>query len=260
MEKKTIEISDTAFNIGFPHPPGHGGPGSFQSRLEREIRKLNWGFVYAGAKKKPDVIIIVGGTKRLLWLWRMKRADIPVIYRLDGINWLHRKKKVGVKSYVLGEVRNFLNKCIHAFFADHVVYQSQFVKTWWEKEGWKKHRNSTIIYNGVDLSEFQPKEAKAKPDCLLCLEGNIDYSPYAVDLVNELAEKLQGQLQVLVHGNFEYRESRRRLSSRVDYCGKIDRKDLPQAYKNAIYLSLDVNAACPNTVVEASLAPPMIAQ
>ncbi|MEL6931085.1 MAG: hypothetical protein AAFO95_21055, partial [Cyanobacteria bacterium J06600_6] len=98
--------------IAFPHKPGHGGPGSFQTRFEKVLKKQNWEIVYAEEGRQPDAVMVVGGTRKLLWLWRMKRAGIPIIYRLDGISWLHRKKKVGVKTYVMGEVRNMLNKCV----------------------------------------------------------------------------------------------------------------------------------------------------
>lgn len=238
--------------ICFPHPPGSGGPGSFQNRLEKSLRENEWAISYAKeGPDTPDVIMVVGGTKRLAWLWKMKRAGVPIVHRLDGINWLHRRKKVRLKSFLLAESRNMLIKFIHALIADHIVYQSGFVRDWWEKEAWKKTVEYSIIRNGVDLQVFKPLTDPEEGMRLLCLEGNIDYSPYAVELVNELSRALKDKIPVVVHGNFEKNANLEKLAPGVDYRGPLERTEVPKAYRNAIYLSLDVNAACPNTVVEA---------
>lgn len=238
--------------ICFPHPPGHGGPGSFQSRFEKALNRAGWTITYAEETPTDlDVIMIVGGTKRLIWLRKMKSAGIPIVYRLDGINWLHRKKTVALKNFLLAESRNLLSKIIHTFIADHIVYQSQFVHDWWEKAAWKKPAMYSIIGNGVDLKAFKPLPEFEGGIKLLCLEGNIDYSPYAVELINDLSLALKDKMPVVVHGKFEKQANLEKLDSSIDYRGPIERSELPKAYRNTIYLSLDVNAACPNTVVEA---------
>ena len=61
------EIKNKVKIIGFPHPPQpYGGPGSFQVRLEKELIKLRWKVVYPDQKVCPDVILVVGGTKKVL--------------------------------------------------------------------------------------------------------------------------------------------------------------------------------------------------
>ena len=80
--------------IAFPHPPGHGGHGSFQTRFEKALRAADWTVVYAQDRVVPDVVMVIGGTKRLGWLWRMKRKEVPIIHRLDGLAWLHRRQNV----------------------------------------------------------------------------------------------------------------------------------------------------------------------
>lgn len=237
--------------IAFPHPPGHGGPGSFQLRFEKALKEEGHQIAYAGETAHPDLVFVVGGTRKLLWLWRMKRAGIPILYRLDGINWLHRKTKVSFKNYFIAESRNLLNKIIHSYLADHIVYQSNFVKRWWEREGWKNNINHSIISNGVDLNTFSSSYEPSQPTVLMCLEGTIDYSPYAIELLNRLSARLRGKLPVVVYGGFQDPGNENKLSLDIDYRGKVAREDLSKTYKNAIYLSLDINAACPNTVIEA---------
>lgn len=243
--------------ICFPHKPASGGPGSFQIRLESELSKRGWNLCYAGqCSQIPDVILVVGGTRRLLWLLRMKLSGVPVVYRLDGLAWIHRKLKVCAKKWIQNETRNILGKMIHAFLADRIVYQSEFVQKWWERKGWRLHVKSDVIYNGVDLSIFdQNINLTSNSICspnLVCIEGTIDYSPFAVELLNTIAKLVSGKnMRLIVYGKFEDASQQQNLSSLVEYRGMIGREQVPSAFKDCIYLSLDVHPACPNTVAEA---------
>jgi glycosyltransferase involved in cell wall biosynthesis len=144
-----------------------------------------------------------------------------------------------------------LFKFIHAFIADHIVYQSQFVKNWWDKAAWKSVEKFSIIHNGIDLSEFTLPKFTEKPT-VICLEGYLDYTPFAVEMINDLAQRL-GKMGISfkVYGRIKSDYERKKLSKNVDFCGSLSLKELPSVYKNSIYISLDINAACPNTVVEA---------
>lgn len=238
--------------IGFPHPPGSGGPGSFQFRLEKCLDELGVAIIYPEDKICPDVILVVGGTKRISWLLHMKRKGIPIIYRLDGINWLHRKNWLNLNKYLLTVYRNLNNKFIHAFIADHIIYQSLFVKDWWNKSAWRIRTEHSIIYNGVKplYSELFSKE-KAPQNRLVILEGTVDYSPYALDLINRLAEDLPKNIAIEVYGRFENPHNGDRLHERIEYFGLLPREEVFEVLQGSVYLSLDVNPACPNTVIEA---------
>jgi len=244
--------------IAFPHKPGSGGPGSFQIRFEKILKEKGYGINYKKDNAKCDVVFIVGGTSKIFWLLQMKLKGIPIVYRLDGLNWLHRKTKVGVQKYLISEYRNWNNQLIHAFLSDFVIYQSKFVEDWWLKKGWRNRKNTTIIHNGVEIEELKTKtEFK---NSILVLEGTIDYSPYAVQLLNELADKLPDTLQIDLYGKFEDPLQKEALSKKVNYHGFLDREQVAEVMKGSIYLSLDINPACPNTVIEAlSNSAPVVA-
>jgi glycosyltransferase involved in cell wall biosynthesis len=87
-------------------------------------------------------------------LWWLKRKGVPIIHRLDGIAWLHRRRWSGLRSFVTHEIRNLTIKLIHAYLADVVVYQSEFVRRWWEHSGWRRNVNCAVIHNGVDVDVF----------------------------------------------------------------------------------------------------------
>lgn len=238
--------------IVFPHKPGIGGPGSFQSRFEAEIRRRGWKVGYASSDcGDAHCVFVVGGTKRLFWLLKMKLRRVPIIYRLDGISWLHRRKKVSIVAYLLAEYRNFNNKLIHAFFADHVVYQSLFVKHWWERQGWRRRILCSVIHNGVDLEVFRPHYHLHRDIAIVCMEGTIDYSPYAVEVLNILAQRLGGSVPLRVYGRFEKAANIAKLDRGVVYLGPVEGHKVPHIFNGSIYFSLDVNPACPNTVIEA---------
>jgi len=238
--------------VVFPHSPGIGGPGSFQSRFETEIMRRGWEIGYANTSSVgADCVFIVGGTKRLFWLLTMKIRGVPIIYRLDGIGWLHRRKKVGFIAYLLAEYRNLNNKLLHAFFADHVVYQSLFVKEWWEKKGWRRRTRWSVIHNGVDVEIFKPHHRQVDDIALVCMEGTIDYSPYAIEVLNVLARRLDHKIPLRVYGRFENETNQMKLDGAVNYLGPVEAERVPQILSRCIYFSLDVNPACPNTVIEA---------
>lgn len=240
-------------NITFPHRPGSGGPGSFQIRFENALKDK--GFIVSYAKDsniKPDLVFVVGGTRKIGWLRKMKMNNVPIVFRLDGIRWLHRKKKTSVKGFLLAEISNLIIKLIHGFFADFIVYQSEFVHNWWNKLGFTIPDNFTCINNGVDLNEFYPdKQLRKNYYRLVILEGTIDYTPYAVQLVNELAITLPKNVKIDMYGHFEDVSNILKLNKRIVYHGSLKREEVAMFLKNAIYLSLDINAACPNTVIEA---------
>lgn len=235
--------------IGFPHPPQkHGGPGSFQSRLEFSLKSLGWSIVYPEENVLPDVILVVGGTKKHKWLKKCKKAGVRIVHRLDGMNWLHRVKKMPLKQKLLAEVRNRMTAKIRRKWADHIIYQSQFVKEWWEEvEGTSEVKNS-IIPNAVDLSVFKPQES-CKPLKIICVEGTIDYSPFALETLDYIAKTFP-QLIVEIYGSIEDKTLLNNFPN-LSFKGSISRENVHQVYNNGIYISLDINAACPNTVIEA---------
>ncbi|HQG68660.1 MAG TPA: glycosyltransferase, partial [Paludibacteraceae bacterium] len=86
---------------------------------------------------------------------------------------------------------------------------------------------------------------------LVILEGNIDYSPYAIRLLNDIAIQLSENIDIEVYGKFENQENQFNLNKRMNYKGFVKRDEVPKILKDSVYLSLDINPACPNTVVEA---------
>ncbi len=167
---------------------------------------------------------------------------------------MHRHCWTRPSIWITNEFRNLQIKYLHAFLADQVIYQSRFVRDWWTRAGWKLPKTSTIIYNGVDLEEFNAniQGQAASPKYLVCIEGTIDYSPFAIKLLNFLATRIESlDLRLKLYGHFTSSKVRQQLSPAIEYHGPLSRSEVPAVLRDCIYLSLDVLPACPNTVVEA---------
>ena len=71
-----MSSQNSSRTILFPHKPGAGGPGSFQRRFSKELQDSGWAISYANESNNGDVILIVGGTGKLLWLLKMKLKEL----------------------------------------------------------------------------------------------------------------------------------------------------------------------------------------
>ena len=249
MKKKYI--------IGFPHTPQvHGGPGSFQMRLECQLKDMGWEIVYPENNVLPDVILVVGGTKRLMWLLKCKMKGAKIVHSLDGLNWQHRLMKTPLKEKLLASSRNLLFKFIRRYLANEVIYQSQFIKECWHKYSGKISVTEHIIYNAVDLSKFNPK-IKDKPD-LVCVEGTIQPHPASIQPLIKVSKYLKENnyiSRVIICGLIE--DSVRKELQRYEFFeikGSVNRNDIAEILSGNLFMVLELNPPCPNSVIEALAA------
>lgn len=249
--------------IGFPHRPDSiGGGGTFQTYFTKSLLARGHKIVYPDDAETPNIVLVVGGTRNLQWLRRCKHKGSKIIYRLDGINWRHRYQSTPFRVRWLAGARNLLMRIIRDRFADLVVYQSLFVKVWWERWYGKSRCPAHVIYNGVDLSVFRPRDSakgEAGPPVILCVEGNISDDSSTSKTLNGISEPLlkEGKVKsVLVCGGTSS-GFRKRISgiSGLHLLGAIPRERMPEIFCGAsLFLNLEVNPPCPNSVLEALAA------
>ena len=252
-EEKTEQLI-----IGFTHQAQEiGGPGTFQTRLIVELEKRNWRVVYPEDRIVPDVVLVVGGSGKIGWLLWCKWKGSQIVHRLDGINWRHRVLKCSVGYKIKSEARNWVTFFIRNYLADRIVYQSNFVMDWWNSKYDSTKAPSVVIHNLVDLNEFQPakKDTSTRP-FILCAESQVVNDPVSRLVVNMVSTELfcEGQIGgIRMLGGLGVEEEVE-LSSvpGVELIGRVPRNEMPRHYREAdIFLNLDVNAACPNAVIEA---------
>jgi glycosyltransferase involved in cell wall biosynthesis len=257
----------------FPQLAGLGGMVTFQHKLTRGFQKRGIEVCFDLNEESYDAVLVTGGTRHLDQIWRANRQKIPVVQRLDGMNWLHRINRSNLRHYLRAEYGNLILRTIRNRLASKIVYQSNFVLNWWNDVSGTHEKPHIIIYNGVDLDKYAPNDNEKHPTTptrLLIVEGNImggyewglenavelammisdlqgvAHSHIDVTIVGRVAQELQKRYDKII--------SERGYSTRLtlDWLGVVSQDKIPAIDQAAHLLySSDVNPACPNSVIEA---------
>ncbi len=245
-----------------PQVSGVGGMVSFQAKLKSALAQRGIQVTFDLDDEPYDSVLVIGGTRRLGALRRAKQRGIPVVQRLDGMNWLHRRLLTGTLHWLRAERGNRLLAHIRNRVATRVVYQSHFVESWWQRQ----HGNgpqSRVIYNGVDLDLFNPRGAEKPPSDhvrILMVEGSLlgGYEfglESAVALCEQLQKTQNLNVELVVAGKVDQKQKnkwRTRSQVTVDWVGVLPNEQIPALNRGAHMLySSDLNPACPNSVIEA---------
>ena len=245
-----------------PKVSGVGGMVTFQAKLNTGLTARGIQVTYDLQDETYDCVLVVGGTKRLGALRRAKQRGLPIVQRLDGMNWLHRRVRTGLRHWLRAESGNHLLASIRKHIATHVVYQSHFVQDWWQREH-GVGPNSRVIYNAVDLNLFTPKGKEKSPKTpirILLVEGSL-LGGYELGLVSAVAlaneiqriHKTKAELTVAGRVNEDQKEKwARKRQVPIQWVGVLPHEEIPALNRSAHLLySADLNAACPNSVIEA---------
>lgn len=237
-------------NVIFPHPPGDiGGPSTFQHHIQNYLIASDQSYTFYPeiSNSHRNIIFVVGGTRRILWLLRKKINGFPILLRLDGKNYDVSPLTDGLLHWAKAKLVDMTVELIRILLADHVVYQSRFVESVWEKP-WGKSIKKSVIYNGASLIKNNKEKDGSVPQ-VICVEGCIQgpsagpilaalkhweisvYGRFSEDVCNTLGNDQHGQ--ITFYGPVSHAEILERFQQKV------------------ILLNLETNPACPNSVVEA---------
>ncbi len=205
-----------------------------------------------------DAVLVIAGTRNLIPLWKAHHSGQRIVQRLDGVNWVQRVRWAGSRYTIRAEYGNAMLSFIRARFADRVIYQSQFIRKWWEDWYGVAKAPATVIINGVDLQTYTPEGAHERPTDhfrLLLLEGSLAGGLnsglfHAVALAEKLSAKFP--MEVVVAGKVDD-ATQRSLQSKVPvkFLGVIPREQIPALARSShMMYSAEVNPPCPNSVIE----------
>jgi glycosyltransferase involved in cell wall biosynthesis len=254
---------------------------SFEHKLAAGLKKRGVEACYDLADHPYEAVLVIGGTRQLAALWRARRRGIPIVQRLDGMNWVHRlrqhdgARRTGLRHALRAEYGNLVLALIRSRLAQRIVYQSEFSRGWWERLHGKTQTPNTVIYNGVDLDQYTPAGPHQRPADrfrLLLVEGSLmgGYETgleVAVQVAENIAQRLKtpqnhshsremtGEVELMVVGRVAS-EIQQRWQKKsplpVLWAGLQPGAGIPEIDRSAHLLySADVNAACPNSVIEA---------
>lgn len=256
----------TAYNILMPRicivprVEGLAGVASFRLKFENGLRTRGVD-VTNDLAQPADVVLVLAGTKNLLPLWRAHRRGQRIVQRLDGVNWVHRVRWAGLRYTIRAIYGNANLSFIRKRLADQVIYQSNFIKNWWED--WYKPARvpATVILNGADLDQYTPHGLHERPSGhyrILIVEGSMAgaqnsglYS--AVELANLLSHK--HKIELMIVGRVDKHTQNKlkdQTAFRIKFMNTIPREQIPWMMRSShLLFSAEVNPPCPNSVIEA---------
>lgn len=237
-----------------------GGVTSFQKKMTAGLEKRGIRVTHAWDGRE-DAILLTGASRNITPLLQARRRGVPIVQRLDGINWLHRQRHTGLRHFLRSEYSNRFLAWLRAQVVTKIVYQSEFVRSWWAEQFGREHVPAAVIHNGVDLSIYTPAGPAEYPGDryrLLLVEGRLQGGyeiglETAVELANHLS--ITRPVELVVAGRVAPDiQTSFQAKSRVplQWVGILPGDQIPALDRSAHLLySADINAACPNSVIEA---------
>ncbi len=241
---------------------GVGGMVSFRAKMQAGLAARGHQVSNSLDDEPYDAILVIGGTRQLAGLNRARRRGIPIIQRLNGMNWIQRKRNTGVRHYLRAELANLLLVSIRNRLASHIVYQSEFAREWWERVHGIAPVPNSVVLNGVDLDRYTPTGEGTPPERmrLLVVEGHLG-GGYEIGLKHAL--DLAGRVQVRIGEPVELTIAGKAASGLqasleaqaavpIDWRGWVPAEHVPELDRSAHMLfASDLHPACPNAVIEA---------
>jgi glycosyltransferase involved in cell wall biosynthesis len=236
---------------------------TFRDKLVKGLTARGVGVSHDLSDRPYQAVLVIGGTRDLVGIWRAKRQGIQVVQRLDGMNWIHRRRKTGWQHFLRAEYGNFILSTIRKFLADRIIYQSEFCHQWWQRAYGKSGHPYRVVYNGVDLDTYTPAGESELPTDhfrVLLVEGTIG-SGYemglqvAIQLGERLVSNYQRNIEIMVAGRVSatlQQEVLARTSLMVTFLGEVPADKIAAIDRSAhVLYAADLNPACPNSVIEA---------
>jgi glycosyltransferase involved in cell wall biosynthesis len=250
MVKKT-ETESNSMKIFIPFSTKDiGGTSTFVGKFSKQLIKRGFVIIF-NFEKNFDVLFIITDCSLFFPLYaKIKRKKI--IQRLDGV--YHPATPTGKRYWFY----NLKMKIIHNFFADTVIYQSEFSKTSCEKFlGKTKAKEITIIYNGVDIEKIQPRENPTPHSPLKLLTFAKFRRRDQIEPIIESVKLLDpNHFSLDIYGSYTENLTYlfQNLPSHIHFKGKKDNEALLTILNQYDVFLFSDQSACPNSVLEAMAA------
>ena len=246
-----------------PQVHGVGGMVSFLHKFSAGARARGV-LVSNDLSESCSAVLVIGGTRQVLPLLRLRQRGVRIVQRLDGLNWIQRVRPVSLKHTLRAEYGNLVLAFTRRFVADSIIYQSGFSRWWWNERFGQINKPHKVVYNGVDLQVYSPAVSSAQPvptdvHRLLVVEGSLGGGyesglDNAVSLAEALAVRgwrmevqVVGEVSPALKAGWEAKSS-----VPLRWSGLVPREEIPALDRSAhLLFSADLQPACPNSVIEA---------
>lgn len=240
------------------------GPGSFQLKLKSALEERGIRVHHNPLEDDTRAILIIAATRHVREIWAAKRHGVRIVQRLNGINWVHRRRYLGLRYALRAELANLLLVYTRRFLADHVVYQSNFTRDWWHDWYGAHPAPYSVIHNGVDLQAYSPIGEEVPPEGHIrvqIVEGHLNWDnrtalENAISYTQALQQAAGKRVELVVVADvlpaLRDQIAQRSKDAWVTFAGVLPRQQIPAMSRSAhLQYSADINASCPNSVIEA---------
>lgn len=234
-----------------------GGPASFQRKFAAGIQKRNVRPCYSLNGTELDALLLINGTRHVPTLVRAIHRGVPLVQRLGTPFPSSRPSRGDLAGWARIWLRMKNVAFVRSHLAHKVIYQSRFAQRSWDETCGVLHKPTRVVYNGVDVSCFCHEGEKYVSKVGICVVSVEGTQPGPADHPGRsLAESLilQGHdVELLLFGKCSANTAN--LWNAYPFSkvmGVVPSADLPFFYRGAtLFVSADVIAACPNSVIEA---------
>ena len=224
----------------------YGGPGSFQSRFIKSLKKKKVRHSIKKINSKlNNCLLLIAGTKNIFLLLFYIFKKIKIVHRLDVLNWQHKIKCGSFSKYWLSETRLKLVWFIRRYLADKIIYQSEFVKNLWQQYDYL-NKPSIVIHNGSFKQKLKKKKFFNQNNLkLVAVEGELNCEPM-YHILDQLSD-----INIDVYGNYDLKRASR-IKGKIVFKGAVNREEILRVLPSYdAYISLELLPPCPNSVIEA---------
>ena len=232
--------------VYFPIDYSHGGGSTFIRYLVEELKNTEFEAHCDYDMSVPDVYFAIGAEtdeSKIPYLREKQNQGMKIFYRLDGITTTRMPS--GLDRM----------KTMHTI-ADVVVYQSNFIKVEAEKL-FGEHKNSKVIYNGVDTQKFYISIDWPTRDFLISewSQNPCKKIQESLGLLQKYLGKVDPNAKITIVGKFQGDWINQNFGFRTENCKYLPRlsyEEMPKLYQDhKVLVMANENEACSNSALEA---------
>lgn len=247
----------------YPSPRSIGGPASFRQKFASGLRARGIEVSFDLDDRPYDAVLLISGSRHLGKLRAAARRGVPIIQRLDGINWIHRVSPTSLRHSLKSEYGNLLLNYTRMHLADHIIYQSEFVAERWPQVYRPAPVGHSVVHNAVDLDTYTPDGPQERPAGrfrVMLVEGSFGSGhdiglKIALDMAHRLEEHHNLPVELAVAGVVPAETQtfyQKYAKVPVQWLGVVPGAEIPTYHRSAhLYFSAEINPPCPNSVIEA---------
>ena len=235
-----------------------GGPSTFQRNLINYFNEQNVETNFMKSFSYEKNIFVIAGTRKVFSLILNYLRGSNIFLRLDGTYKLNDLKSKNIFSLCKFYVQLSITVIIRNLLATHLIYQSVFVKDEWENEWGQVKKPHIVILNGADEKKYFPlakKNAEYSKSIhdLLIIEGNINESQETkkrFQIISKALKLVDPKASVNIVGGVSEKFIKIFEGyNNLIWHGKID-GDFSYLYEGKIYFPIEIDPACPNSLIE----------